>query len=213
MVRRLKALLPNGWFGDTSTVLDAVLNGIAWALAFVHGLISYAAMQTRIATATDGFLDLISFDFFGTSLPRRPQELDGPFRTRIQAELLLERATRAGLVKALLLLTGRAPKIFEPALPSDTGGYNTNSMGYGLAGGYGSLQLRNQCFVIAYRAAGSGIPYIAGYGNPEGAYNTPSQSKYATLSEIVGAVTDADLYAAIDSEMPAGCTAWTRLSN
>jgi hypothetical protein len=213
MAARLKALLPNGWFGDSTPVLDAVLNGIGSALALIYGLISYAALQTRISTATDGFLDLISFDFFGSALPRRQAEMDTPFRARILTALLLERATRAGLIKTLVSLTGRAPKIFEPALPSDTGSYNTNSLGYNVAGGYGSLALPYQVFVIAYRPSGSGIPFIAGYGNPEGAYNTASQTKYASLGEIVGNVTDADIFNAIDSVMPAGTTAWTRLSN
>jgi hypothetical protein len=212
-VARIKALLPNGWFGDETPILDAVLNGIASALASVYSLITYAALQTRIATATDGFLDLISYDFFGNTLPRKPQESDMAFLSRIRAELFLERGTRSGLIRALQLLTGRTPKVFEPARPADTGAYNTNTMGYGVAGAYGSLQLNAQAFVVAYRSAGSGIPFIAGYGNPEGAYSTPSQTKYATLSEIVGAVTDSDIYAAIDSVKPAGVIVWTRLSN
>jgi hypothetical protein len=212
-VVRIKALLPNGWFGDSTPILDAVLNGIGNALAFVYGLITYAGLQTRIATATDGFLDLISFDFFGLTLPRRPQETDSAFRLRIQAELFLERGTRNGMIKALQLLTGRTPIVFEPARPADTGAYNTNTMGYNVAGRYGSLQLRAQAFVIAYRPSGSGIPNIAGYGVSTGAYNIPSQTKYASLSEIVGNVTDADIYAAIDSVAPAGVTVWTQLSN
>jgi hypothetical protein len=213
MVCRIKALLPNGWFADKTPILNGVLNGIGWALAFVYGLISYAALQTRIATATDGFLDLISFDFFGTTLPRKPQESDTAFRTRIQAELFLERVTRPGMIKALQLLTGRTPVIFEPARPADTGAYNTNTMGYGVAGAYGSLQLRAQAFVIAYRPSGSGIPNIAGYGVSTGAYNTPSQAEYTSLTQIVGSVTDADIYSCIDSVKAAGTTIWTRLSN
>ncbi len=95
----------------------------------------------------------------------------------------------------------------------DTGAYNTNIFGYGAAGGYGSLVLPSQAFVIAYRPAGSGIPYIAGFGNPEGAYNTPSQTEYASLNQVIGNVTDADIYAAIDAVKPAGSIIWTQLSN
>lgn len=210
---RLKTLLPAGWFTDSTPVLDAVLSGIAWALSMIYGLTAYARLQTRISTATDGFLDLISFDFFGSTLPRKTAENDPAFRTRILAALFLERATRRGLIRALEILTGRTPWVFEPTRPADTGAYNTNTMGYGLAGGYGSVALPYQAFVIAYRPSGSGIPYIAGYGDSAGAYSTASRTKYATLSEIVGNVTDEDIFAAIDNVIPAGTTAWVQLSN
>lgn len=210
---RIKALLPNGWFRDETPILDAVLGGIAWALSFIYGLTAYAKLQTRIATATDGFLDLISFDFFGNSLPRKLQELDSAFRARIQAELLLQRATRYGLIRALQILTGRTPIVFEPARPLDTGAYNCNIWGYNAAGGYGSLQLPFQAFVTAYRPIGQGIPNVAGYGNPEGAYNTGSQTEYANPSMILGAVTDSDIYAAVDSVKPAASIIWTQIQS
>ena len=213
MVARVKALLPNGWFTDETPILDGVLNGIGWALAFIYSLISYARQQTRIATATDGFLDLISFDFFGTTLPRGQQESDASFRKRIQAHLFLERGTRRGLIRALELLTGRTPQIFEPALPTDTGGYNTNSMGYGVAGRWGSLRLPYQCFVTAYRPGNSGIPGVGGYGSPVGGYGARSRLKWASLTEIQGAVTDEDIYKLIASVTEEGTTAWTRISN
>ncbi len=212
-LNRLKAVLPNGWFKEPTPVLDAVLQGLAWALSLVYSLIAYTRLQTRISTATDVFLDLISGDFFGASLPRKSQEMDAPFRARILANLLRERGTRKGLINALVLLTGRTPKVFEPARPLDTGAYNTNTLGYGVAGGYGSRALPSQAFVVAYRPSGSGIPYIAGYGSPEGAYGTPSQTEYASLSMVQGAVTDADIYAAIDAVKPAGSILWTQLSN
>src|SRR3984957_19084211 len=91
MLARIKALLPNGWFRGLTPVLDALLSGYAWSLSFIYQLIQYAQLQTRIATATDGFLDLISFDFFGGSLPRKSQEYDAPFRSRILAQLFLEK--------------------------------------------------------------------------------------------------------------------------
>jgi len=77
-------------------------------------------------------------------LPRNPGEPDTAFRTRIQARIFLEKGTRNGMIKALTLLTGRAPKIFEPARPLDTGAYNAGILAYGAAGGYGSLQLPYQ---------------------------------------------------------------------
>jgi hypothetical protein len=213
IVSRIKTVLPNGWFQGDTPILDGVLNGIAWALAFVYSLASYTQLQSRISTATDGFLDLISADFFGSGLPRRSQENDSAFRTRILAELLLERGTRKGLIRVLQLLTGRTPKVFEPARPADTGGYNTNSCGYGVAGGYGSLAVPYQAFVIAYRPRGQGIPNIAGYNFPQGAYSTASQSEYANETLIQGAVTDADIYAAIDSVKVAGTLIWTQIQS
>src|SRR5580698_3442021 len=147
MLGRIKSLLPARWFPDSTPVLDALLSGAAWALSLIYGLIQYAQLQTRIATATDGFLDLISFDFFGTNLPRRAQEADTPFRARILATLLREKVTRNGMIAALVNLTGRTPFIFEPARPADTGAYSVSTSGYGVAGGYGSLMLPAQFFI------------------------------------------------------------------
>ncbi len=211
-VSRIRMVLPNGWFRDSTPILDGLLNGIAWVLARVFSLIGYARLQTRILTATDAFLDLTSFDFFGTTLPRKTGETDAAFRVRIQAALLLERGTRSGLVNVLTLLTGNAPRVFEPARPADTGAYNTNTMGYNVAGGYGSLQLPYQTFVIAYRPVGQGIPYIAGYGNPRGAYNVGGQAEYVNPGMVSG-VTDADILNAIDSVKPVGTVVWTAIEN
>jgi hypothetical protein len=213
ILARLKTLLPNGWFRDSTPILDGVLSGIAWALAFVYSFANYAKLQTRIATATDGFLDLISFDFFGSTLPRRLQELDAAFRARIQAEMLLERATRTGMIRALQILTGRTPLIFEAANPFDAGGYNTGALAYGAAGGYGSLQLPFQAFLTAFRPSGQGVANVAGYGNPEGAYNTGSQIEYVTPAMVQSTVTDQDIYDAINRTKVEGTIIWTRISS
>ncbi len=82
-------------------MLDALLRGFAYATAFVYVLIAYAARQTRIKTATDGWLDMIAADFFGASLLRKPGQSDASFRARILADLFREQATRNGLVKVL----------------------------------------------------------------------------------------------------------------
>jgi hypothetical protein len=212
VLSRIKALLPAGWFRDPTPVLDAILTGPASALAQVYGLTAYARLQTRITTASDGFLDLISFDFFGTTLPRRPQEADAAFRNRILAQLLLEKGTRRGLTLALELLTGHAPWIFEPARPADTGAYNTGNLAYDAAGGYGSLQLPYQAFVVAYRPPGQGIPSVAGYGDPQGAYGA-GQAEYVTPAMLQGVVTDDAIYAAIASVKPEATVVWTRIEN
>ena len=207
---RVKSLLPGGWFGD-SPVLTGVLSGIARLLSGADDFIQYARLQTRIKTATDGFLDLIARDFFGDTLKRRAGEMDNPLRSRILSQLFIEKVTRRGVILALEALTGRTPQVFEPARPADTGGYNTNSMGYGVAGGYGSLKLHHQAFITAYRPAGQGIPRVAGYGSPSGGYSTPSRASYASLNDVVGAVTDLDIFAAVSAAKPVGTTLWTRI--
>ncbi len=211
-VSRLRRLLPNGWFPDSAPVLTGILTGIAAALAPVYSFIAYARLQTRIATATDGFLDLISFDFFGDTLPRKTGETGDQFRARIQAELALRRGTRPGLIQALTLLTGRSPRIFEPNNLRDTGAYNTTTMGYGMAGAYGSALLPNQTFVIAYRPIGQGVPNISGYGASQSAYNTPSNVAYITPSQAAG-ITDADIMKTIDRVKPLNAIIWTDIQS
>jgi hypothetical protein len=212
-VSRLKSLLPNGWFSDTAPVLDAVLNGLAYCLAFIYSLIAYAKLQTRIATATDGFLDLVGFDYFGSFISRRLNETDTSWRARIFQNLLRPKATRQSIINLLTDLTGNIPFVFEPWRPLDCGAYGKNICGYGVAGGYGSLAVPYQAFVRAYRPLGQGIPYVAGYGNPEGAYSTASTGAWANLSQVAGAVTDADIYAAIADAKVEGTLVWTQIEN
>jgi hypothetical protein len=94
LVSRLKSVLPTGWFADSTPVLDGVLNGLAAGWAGVFGLLGYVQMQTRIATASDTFLDLVAADFFAGRITRSAGEPDESLRARIDRELLRERATR-----------------------------------------------------------------------------------------------------------------------
>lgn len=212
ILQRLKATLPR-WFGDSTPILDALLQGLAWAGSFVYSLISYARLQTRIKTATDGWLDMIAADFFGSFLSRAANQSDASFRARIIINLFRERATRGGVIKVLQDLTGRTPLVFEPQRPMDTGAYSAPNSGYGMAGGYGSLLLPCQAFVTALRPTGTGIPLVAGYGISTGGYGVASRAELASMDMIQGAVTDADIYAAIDSVKPAGTTLWTRITS
>lgn len=210
---RIKATLPR-WYADLSPILDALLSGVAQALEYVYALYLYAQMQTRIKTATDGWLDLIAGDFFGTRILRRANQTDASFRAIIIANLFRERATRKALIQVLTDLTGRAPVLIEPQQPGDTGAYGVPTSGYGVAGFYGSRLLPSQMFLIAFRPASAGIPNIAGYGNSPAAYRTPSVGgMYGSLSMIQGQVTDADIYAAIDSVKPVGTVIWTTLKS
>ena len=210
MQARLRSLLPSRWFPDATPVLDGLLAGLANGWLHVHALVEYAARQTRIATATDGWLDMIARDFFGRRVRRRAREEDAIFSLRIRRELLRERGTRAAVSSVLTDLTGRAPDIFEPSRPADTGAWN-GPLAYNTTGGWGSLNLPFQCFVTAYRTPASGIAQVTGWNQPAGAWGMGT-IEYASLSMIAGQVTDTDIYAAIADVMPAASIAWTRIS-
>ncbi|WP_230492836.1 hypothetical protein [Martelella alba] len=211
MYARLRALLPAGWFGDDNPILDAVLYGCANSLSWAYTLYAYAVRQTRIKTATDGFLDLIAADFFGQDgLPRAANQGDASYLNKIVVNMFRERGTRKSVSSVLYDLTGRYPLIFEPERPADTGGYGAGA-GYRLGGGYGSLLMPYQAFVTAYRPVGTGIPSIAGYGISTSGYSVANQGEYASLDMVQGGVTDTDIYDAISSVKMEGTIAWTRI--
>lgn len=207
MLARLRAALPARWFPDVAPLLDGVLSGLAQAAASGYGLVQYARQQARIATATDLWLDLIAADCFGPRLQRRAAEADAPFRARIQRELLRPRATRAALIAQVQDLTGAAPWVFEPSRPADTGVWG-GWCGYGVAGGWGSLALPFQVFVVARRPLDGGIALLPGY-DQGGGYGVAGA--YASLA-MLGGVTDADILATIAAVIPAAATAWTRIT-
>lgn len=214
---RLKRMLPTRWFGsatDPAPIVDAVLTGIAVVLSFIYSLYAYAKLQTRINTATDGWLDLISADFFGTDLPRAAGQSDDSFRNAIKARLLREKATRNAIIFALTTLTGRAPVICEPWRPLDTGAYGVGTTGYGVNGFYGSLVHPCQAAVIAFRPHGAqGLANVAGYGIPTAGYGVGSQAEYASLSAFNGGVADSDIFAAIDAVKMEGTIIWATIKN
>jgi hypothetical protein len=205
-----KYLIPPGWFASKHK--DAMLMGVSNVFAFLFGLFNYLRPQTRITTATDGFLDLIANDFFGRSITRQTGQTDAAFRTVIIANILRERATRNAVIKVLQQLTGRTPLIYEPARPADTGAYHVPTTGYGVNGCYGSILLPFQAFVTAYHKLGTGIPNVMGYGGTVGGYGVASQIEYASMSMIQGFLTDAAIYAAVDSVRPAGSILWVRIT-
>lgn len=236
MVARIKGVLPIRWFPDPNSdgtsntpVLDGVLTGIAWPWSQFYGMLQFVKLQTRIATATGSFLDIITIDFLGTRLPRRNGEGDPSFRVRIMKEIVRSRATRQALVQVLTDLTGRAPVIFEPRWPPDTGGWGFLGMtvGTGLefgsidgtapgAGGWGSLALPFQVFVTAFRGGGGGIANVGGFytgsGWAGGGYGVGAL-EFASLSMSVGQITDDEINAAVASVIPVATTAWVQISN
>lgn len=186
VVTRLKATLPR-WFSDSTPILDAVLSGWAATWSFIYSLYAYAKLQTRIATATDGWLDLIAGDFFGTLLQRKTYHTDLSYRAWILASIFRERATRAGLLKLALDITGRTAILIEERRPLDNGAYSQPVAFYSAAGRYGSMStLPYECFMKVYR------PLFA--------------------TQWYG-ITDADIYAAIDSVRPNDVTVWVQLLN
>ncbi|HEX8894478.1 MAG TPA: hypothetical protein VF783_14200 [Terriglobales bacterium] len=212
---RLKAALPLRWFGSTADsmpVVDSLLTGISTALSFIYSLYAYAKNQTRLATATDGWLDVAAYDFFGTSVVRTFGQTDAAFRNVILANLFRARGTRQSVIDVLTQLTGHAPAIFEPARPADTGAYDLGGVGYDLCGGYGDI-LVAQAFITAYRPQGAGIPLIAGYDISAWAYDTGSQAEYISSDMYAGSAPDSAIYAAINSVRPAGVTLWVRIQN
>jgi len=208
---RLQRLVPTGWFQNGLVpVRDALLLGLAWAHAFAFALLAYVRLQTRIATASDGFLDMIAGDYFGTAVLRATGQTDASFRSRITAELVRERATRNALVQVLTQITGIPPVVIEPQRPQDCGGYGAPNCGYSVAGYYGSVVSPMHVFLIAYRAPGQGVPLVAGYGTPAGGYGV-GLIEYASLSMVSNSVTDADIYAAVDRVKPVTSIIWTTI--
>lgn len=220
---RLNRGMPQGWFGTFADMLNAkefpfvnaVIAGFANGLSFLYQLYAYAKLQTRISTASDGFLDLIAGDFFGTSLPRIQGEQDASYRARIKAQLIQQKETRAGIIATLQALTGRTPILFEPWYPPDTGAYNVaQSLAYNTVGGWGSMQMPAQFLVTAFRAHSSqGIGNVAGYGISVGAYNTPSQINWSSLANWNANIPDSAIYAAVAQAKAAGVIAWVQIQN
>lgn len=208
---RLKALLPAGWFADFCPLLNSVLVAAARTLAWCHKLYCYAQKQTRISTATDGWLDMAAYDFFGNTLQRPVGMTDDAFRRQILINLFRERGTRQAIIDVLEALTGKTPAVFEPQRPADTGSYGGSALGYRMGGGYGSLMTPYQAFVIARRPEISGLPYIAGYDTSPSGYGTPSRGQYISLERFRGEVTDAQLYAAVAAVKIEGSIVWVRL--
>ena len=211
MLSRIKQVLPARWFSDGSPILDAVLTGMGQAWAGIYTLLVQVQAQTRIATATGIFLDIASQDYLGGALPRRAGEADAAFSTRLRANLLAPRATRAGLVDAVTNLTGRSPLVFEPLNATDTGGYNVNT-GYGVAGGYGSMLMPYQFLVTVYRPNDLPANNAGGYGVGPGGYDMAPMF-YASATELAGNVDDEEIYATVASVIPTSSIAWTKITN
>ena len=151
MKSRLRAVFPN-WFADpvNSPIAEAAFTGFASGLSLVYSYIQFAKLQTRIKTATGGWLDLAAWDFFNTGFLRRRSESDDGFRSRVLKELLRPRLTKAAILQMLLDLTGRPGIVIELANSSDLGSWDGPAFGYDEYGGWGSTE-NNGVIIIAQR--------------------------------------------------------------
>lgn len=223
MLNRLAAVLPTGWFPDSDTpVVDGILSGIANIWSTIWTTLAYVAGQTRISTATDINLDIISSDFLGTSLPRGKGELDASFRSRILAAIFQKMATRSAISSALLGLTGTAPKIFEPTNANDTGGWGSavsalnTGLAYGFAGGYGSYDIPFQAFIQTASSTSTTVASIQGYGSATvlpagyqvvGGYGAGAL-EYILGTEYILSASDQDVYDVINRIKPVATIIW-----
>lgn len=203
MTNRLRSYIPP-WFDDNITLRDAWIQSFAYCASFVYSLLIYSKKQTRIKTATDGFLDLIAKDFFGNRIKRQPNQTDDSFRNVILAVLLHERGTRNGMNTALTQLTGNEPIIFEPR--RDGGAYNQDYYNQYL---YGSQSYPFQAFITVFRPVSS-LKNNQGYYDQDFYYD---QSYYGTSSDVSSLITDQDIYAVINAVKPIATRMWVDISN
>jgi hypothetical protein len=212
MLERLKSLIPGGWFASSLAPLrDAVFGGLSDALSNSYALLVAVKAQTRIATASGWFLDIIAWDFFGPRFLRLKAESDTSWRTRIIKEILRPRQTKAAIEQAVFDLTGRQPNVLEFWNPNDAGAYDVGTLAYDVSGFYGDLA-NNQIWVTAYRPAGEGVPTVAGYDTGAGGYDVGAL-EYIDMDWVAAQVTDADIYAAVASTVAAGVTGWTAIES
>lgn len=211
---RIERNLPP-WFGKSladAPQVGAQISGFAAAMAWLYGLLAYAALQTRIATATGGWLELIAGDFFGDRLPRFNGEGDANYRRRIRLEIFRLRATRRAYDLAVFDLTGNHPDIFEPWRPADCGGWGTVAMAYGRVGRYGSREAPGEIWIATPYPQGYGIPNRGGWGSGTGGYGSGNFS-FVDDSELVGSgPTAADIVTAVDRVRAAGVTAYVKFT-
>lgn len=216
ILARVKRLIPRGWFSYTAPYRDALIGGASDLASWSYSLVGFARSQSRLATAYGVFLDIFCYDFLGRFLVRRGLN-DNVFRALVRATILQERVTRAGMVSALTALNGSAPLIFEPWNTYDTGAYSGRdgikygSMGYGVGrGGYGNMNLPAQTFIRLTRGNPSGVPLVAGYGDPPGGFGAGRIEFVGALTPLNG-VTNEIIDDMINKTKPTGSLVWVNI--
>lgn len=165
IISRLKSVLP-AWWSQTSPILDAVLSAFGSVASWAYAVLQYCILQTRLGTATDSFLDLASYDFFGPRIRRFLNEADAAFRTRIRKEVTRPRVSRGAISTALTDLTSKAPILFEPWNTGDTGAWD--------AGGF--------VYAGSNPATGGGGGWDAGSGYDVNSWLYDSSRSYAAIT-------------------------------
>lgn len=201
------------WFPFGDAVLVAILTGSATAFAFIYSAYKYAAAQTRLLTMSGMFLDLFAYDFFGSLFMRRQSETDMSFLPRIQKELFRRRNTRAGISQAINDLVGSPPTIVELWNPGDCGAYDIpQSLGYDVAGLWGSYDFPYQFLITVPEPVSPGIPNVTGYDDPQGGYDVGGMAEYYDPSQFVGLITQQMIYDTVNQNRSAGITAWVKIN-
>lgn len=208
---RLRKLIPPGWFSEDSPLLDAALEQCAAGLSRCYALYEYAREQTRLLTASDSWIDLISYDFFGHQLRRWAGEKDDLYRRRVHKRLFRESVTRQAVIDVLTDLTGQVPDVFEPQRPLDTGGYNMPANGYGQAGKYGSVMLPYQAFIQVTMLPLDIHSSIAGYHCMPSGYSSKAWGAYMRAETVNRGLEEKSVFSAISSAKAEGTLIWVRL--
>lgn len=220
ILARLKSYLPRGWFGDysESPIIVGVMTGTSSVMSVIYTLIMFFWAQTRLQTSSGGWVDIWASDFLGSSLPRHLGETDAAYILRIQSSIFQQHGTRPGMISALTALTGRAPVIFEPANPYDSGCFGksqgVNSF-YGVAR-FGSIASPFSALITAYRPQVSGSAAGAAYYDAPvvSAFHTNSSNGYfGSLANENSIASDASIYTTINATRPIATNIGVSISN
>ncbi len=201
---RIRGLLPR-WFGSDpafAPLVEAFIDSAAWALSFLYDLIAFARLQTRIATATGGWLELAANDYLGPSFRRFDGETDASYSLRIRREVLRHRNTRRAVDQVVVDLLGVHPGIYEPWRPADCGGLGTGSFALGAAGVLASRGAKHEAFVTVPFPQGYGIPDRTGLGDPLCALGAPSFGLCDDQDVIGSGAWVADICRAVEGVRP-----------
>lgn len=217
ILSRVKRLLPRGWFRYVAPYRDALIGGPADQASWSYTLVGFARSQSRLATAYGVFLDIYVYDFLGRFLPRKGLS-DNTYRALARATILQERVTRAGMINALTTLNATVPVVFEPWNTYDTGAYSSTvsgsrygSFGYGVGrGGYGNMNLQAQTFIRLTRGNPSGVPVVAGRGDPPGGFGAGA-IEFAGPETLLSGVTNTMIEDLVNKTKPTGSLVWLNI--
>ena len=222
--QRVLMVMPRRWWTWKATIQGWIIGGLSDSASWAYSWFVYALQQSRIATSTGPFLDIIAYDYLRRYLTRQGMS-DVLFRTVIMATILQERVTRFGMIQALTNILGVAPQVIEPWHTGDCGGYGSPNVAYGRAGAWGSIALPGQVF-MKLSITGllpRGVPNATGYGGYAGGYYGSGTGTYGHIGTDAGAieyvgsavaqigVTDRIIYRIIKFTRPTGVICWTRI--